>query len=123
MKNIKLEHTQSLLKELIPTALGNLNDTRLNSLNVLEVKCSKGKYSAQVFLESSFFTKEEQKVILNQLKKAKNLIKEYCLEETGWFRCPDFQFSFDDSLERENRLDKIFHTITLQKQKRSDNAN
>lgn len=123
MKNIKLERTQSLLKELLPSALANLNDTRLNSLNVLEVKCSKGKYSAQVFLESSFFTKEEQKAILNQLKKARNLIKEYCLEETGWFRCPDFQFSFDDSLERENRLDRIFHTLALEKQKRSDNAN
>ncbi|MCI7765059.1 30S ribosome-binding factor RbfA [Helicobacter sp.] len=123
MKNIKLERTQSLLKELIPMALANLNDTRLNSLNVVEVKCSKGKYSAQVFLESSFLTTHEQAEILNQLKKARNLIKEYCLEETGWFRCPDFQFFFDDSLERENRLDKIFHAIALEKEKRNNNVN
>lgn len=123
MKNIKLERTQSLLKELIPTALANLNDTRLNALNVIEVKCSRGKYSAQVFLGSSSLDKQEQKEILNQLKKAKNLIKEYCLEETGWFRCPDFQFFFDESLEIENKLDKIFRTIEQEKQKRNIDAN
>ena len=118
MKNIKLERTQSLLKELIPTALANLNDTRLNALNVIEVKCSRGKYSAQVCLDSASLDKQEQKEILNQLKKAKNLIKEYCLEETGWFRCPDFQFFFDESLEIENKLDKIFRTIEQEKQKK-----
>ena len=123
MKNIKLERTQSLLKELIPTALANLNDTRLNALNVIEVKCSRGKYSAQVFLDCSSLDKQEQKEILNQLKKAKNLIKEYCLEETGWFRCPDFQFFFDESLEIENKLDKIFRTIEQEKQKRNIDAN
>ena len=67
--------------------------------------------------------KQEQKEILNQLKKAKNLIKEYCLEETGWFRCPDFQFFFDESLEIENKLDKIFRTIEQEKQKRNIDAN
>ena len=123
MKNIKLERTQSLLKELIPTALANLNDTRLNALNVIEVKCSRGKYSAQVFFFFSSLDKQEQKEILNQLKKAKNLIKEYCLEETGWFRCPDFQFFFDESLEIENKLDKIFRTIEQEKQKRNIDAN
>lgn len=123
MKNIKLERTQSLLKELIPTALANLNDTRLNALNVIEVKCSRGKYSAQVFLDSASLDKQEQKEILHQLKKAKNLIKEYCLEETGWFRCPDFQFFFDESLEIENKLDKIFRTIEQEKQKRNIDAN
>ena len=123
MKNIKLERTQSLLKELIQTALANLNDTRLNALNVIEVTCSRGKYSAQVFLDSASLDKQEQKEILNQLKKAKNLIKEYCLEETGWFRCPDFQFFFDESLEIENKLDKIFRTIEQEKQKRNIDAN
>ena len=64
MKNIKLERTQSLLKELIPSALANLKDTRLNHLNVIDVKCSKGKYFAQVFLDPSCMTQEERKIII-----------------------------------------------------------
>ena len=71
MKNIKLERTQSLLKELIPTALANLNDTRLNALNVIEVKCSRGKYSAQVFLDSSSLDKQEQKRNPKSTQKSK----------------------------------------------------
>lgn len=117
MKNIKLERIQSLLKELIISALANLEDTRLNNLNVLEVKCSQGKYFAQVFLDPSFMTQDEKRVILHQLKKAKSLIREYCLEESGWFRCPDFNFVFDDSLEKEKRLDKIFKVLQVEKMK------
>ena len=111
MKNIKLERVQSLLKELIPSALANLEDTRLINLSGLELKCSKGKYFAQVFLDPSFITQEEKKVILHQLKKARNIIKGYCLEESGWFRCPDFDFVFDYSLEKEMRLDRIFQAL------------
>ncbi|WP_104722050.1 30S ribosome-binding factor RbfA [Helicobacter mesocricetorum] len=111
MKNIKLERIQSLLKELIPSALANLEDTRLKNLSILGVKCSRGKYFAQVFLDPSFITPEDKKAILHQLKKARNIIKTYCLEESGWFRCPDFEFVFDDSLEQEIRLDKIFQAL------------
>lgn len=118
MKNIKLERTQSLLRELIPSALANLNDTRLNSLGVVSVKCSKGKYFAQVFLDAPFATPQEKKEILTQLKKAKNLIKEYCLEESGWFRCPDFEFIIDESLEQENKLEAIFETIKKQREEK-----
>lgn len=114
MKSIKLQRTESLLKEIVPIALAQLDDSRLNSLNVLDVKCSKGKYSAQVFL-SCDIDKKEQNEILKQLKKANSLIKSYCLEETGWFRCPDFTFLFDDTIETQNRLEKIFKQIESSK--------
>lgn len=70
MKNIKLERIQSLLKELIPSALANLEDTRLNNLSVLEVKCSRGKYFAQVF-RSFFYHTRGKKSYSSPAKKSK----------------------------------------------------
>ncbi|MBD5166080.1 30S ribosome-binding factor RbfA [Helicobacter sp.] len=116
MQDIKLARTQSLLKEILPSALANLKDTRLNSLNIVDVKCSRGKYSAEVFLNAPFANEQEKREILTQLKKAHGIIKEYCLEETGWFRCPNFKFSFDMTLEQENRLDAIFQTIQKERE-------
>lgn len=110
MKSIKLQRTESLLKEIVGIALSQLNDTRLSSLNVVDVQCSKGKYNAQVFL-SADYDEKEQREILQQLKKANGIIKEYCLEETGWFRCPDFKFIFDNTLEQQNKLESIFQQI------------
>ena len=123
MQDIKLARTQSLLKEILPSALANLNDTRLNSLNVIEVKCSRGKYFAEVFLNAPFATQQEKAEILTQLKKARGIIKEYCLEETGWFRGPDFEFSFDTTLEQENRLDKIFDTLQKERESKQKGKN
>lgn len=113
---LKLARTQSLLKEILPSALANLSDTRINSLNVVEVRCSRGKYSAEVFLSAPFATEKEKVEILRQLKKAHGLIKEFCLEETSWFRCPDFKFFFDESLEKEARLDKIFDVLQKERE-------
>ncbi|WP_299549077.1 30S ribosome-binding factor RbfA [uncultured Helicobacter sp.] len=115
---LKLARTQSLLKEILPSALANLSDTRINALNIVDVRCSRGKYSAEVFLSAPFATEKEKAEILKQLKKAHNLIKEFCLEETGWFRCPNFKFIFDGSLERETHLEKIFETLQKEREKK-----
>lgn len=109
--DVKLARIQSLLKEILPSALASLSDTRLNALDVVDVRCSRGKYSAEVFLSAPFADNKEKVEILRQLKKAHGLIKGFCLGETGWFRCPNFKFVFDETLERENRLDKIFETL------------
>lgn len=77
MQDVKLARTQSLLKEILPSALANLSDTRLNALNVVDVRCSRGKYSAEVFLNAPFATEKEKAEILKQLKKAHRLIKEF----------------------------------------------
>ena len=46
MKSINLQRTESLLMELIPEALSNLVDTRINSLPITAVNCKNGKYDA-----------------------------------------------------------------------------
>lgn len=110
-KSVKLQRTESLLKEVIPEALSTLSDTRLNSLGVVEVDCSKGKYHAEVYLDAPFATPEEKREILRQLRLAEGTIRDHCLSATGWFKCPRFHFNFDDSTDKANRLDAIFEQL------------
>jgi ribosome-binding factor A len=110
-KSLKIKQTESLLKELLPEALSSLSDSRINSLSVTNVDCSKGKYNATVYLGLEFFTDSEKREILKQLNYAKGPLKSYCLNATSWFRCPDFIFKFDNELDKINRLESIFEKI------------
>ncbi len=110
-KSIKLKRTESVLRELIPEAISSLNDPLIQGVQVLEVNCSRGKYDAQVFLDPSFSDEKEQKAILQQLKKASGAIQNYCKQAEGWYRAPKMHFIFDNSLEKQNRLDELFSKI------------
>ena len=109
--SIHLERTQSLLQELLIEALSQLQDSRINSLNITAVRCSKGKYNAQVYIQTSTNDEKEKKEILRTLERAKGILKEYVLNASGWFKCPNLQFSFDDSLEVAQNLEQIFAKI------------
>lgn len=111
-KSINLQRTESLLKELIPEALSELNDTRINSLTITDVDCKNGKYDAKVYFDGDDFNKDELKQIDQLLKKTSSRIKSYCLGATGWYKCPNFTFLRDDNLEKNNRLEKIFNQIS-----------
>ena len=117
--NIKLQRTESLLKELVPEALSSLGDTRINNLTVVDVKCSRGKYDAVVFLDKSFMTKKEQDEAIGLLKKASNSIQRYVLESEGWFRSPKLSFKFDDMIEKQNHMDRLFKKIESELHDRS----
>ncbi|MCX2682711.1 30S ribosome-binding factor RbfA [Campylobacter sp. MIT 21-1685] len=108
---IKKLRTESILKELIPEALGNLDDKNLQNLCVVDVECKKGKYDAFVYLDKMFFNDYEQKQILNHLKKATKALQNYCMSEQGWYRCPNLHFKFDDRLEYQNHIDALFEKI------------
>lgn len=110
-KSIKLAKVESLLKELLPSALATLDDEELASLSVLDVRCSKGKYDAKVYLDKSFFTQQEQNMLVKRLKKASGLLKSYCLNATNWYRCPDFNFVFDDEVDKAIHLEQLFKKI------------
>lgn len=111
MKDIKTLRAQSLLKELIPNALASLDDENLKNLCVVDVECKKGRYDAFVFLDKMHFNEAEQEQILNKLKKASKLVQNYCMTEQGWFKAPNLHFKFDDRLEYQNRMDKLFEKI------------
>ena len=55
MKSINLQRTESLLMELIPLALSQLSDSRINSLPITGVNCKNGKYDAIVYFDGSDF--------------------------------------------------------------------
>lgn len=108
---VKLKRTESILLELVPEALGALNDKRLHELNVIEVKCSRGKSDAKVYLDPATFTEEEKKTYLSLLKKARPIIETHCLKDQGWYRCPTFTFEFDEQLKQSQNMEELFRKI------------
>ena len=122
-KSIKLQRTESLLRELIPEALSTLNDDMINGLCITDVECKRGKYDATVYLDKMMFDEDEQKYIIRHLKKVNLHIKNYCMQAEGWFRCPDFKFKFDDKLEKQNQMDDLFAQIAQELEKGKKDGN
>ncbi|NQY23542.1 MAG: 30S ribosome-binding factor RbfA [Campylobacteraceae bacterium] len=115
MKSVNLQRTESLLMELIPEALATLNDTRINSLSITAVNCKNGKYDAIVYYDGSDFSKPEHQVLNKLLIKASGAIKSYCLNSTGWYKCPDFKFKADTGLEKSLNIEALFSQIKNKK--------
>ncbi len=108
---IKLKRTESILLELIPEALGSLNDKRLHQLDVIDVKCSRGRSDAKVYIDPASFTQEEKSEFLKLLKKARPIIETFCMKDQGWFRSPKFTFEFDEQLKKAQSIEELFKKI------------
>ena len=111
MKSINLQRTESLLMELIPEALSNLSDAKINSLPITGVNCKNGKYDAIVYFDGSDYDKTEIKEIILSLNKANGRLKTHILASTGWYKCPNFTFVNDTSLEKSKHLEDLFAQI------------
>ena len=111
-KSIKLQKTESLLKELIPEALSNLNDSRISSITITDVDCSKGKYDAKVYFDGSDYNDKEIKILQKLLSKANGKIKSYILNVTGWYKCPNFSFYNDELIEKSRKIEELFKIIS-----------
>jgi len=114
-KSIKVQRKESLLKEIIPEALSQMNDGRIRGLSVVDVVCSRDGSDAKVYLEKSYLNENEQRQALKQLKQARGYIQNYCLKSTGWFKVPNLSFTFDDLLEHENKMEELFEKIKKEK--------
>jgi ribosome-binding factor A len=114
-KSINLQRTESLLCELIPEALGELSDYRINGLTITDVDCKNGKYDARVYFDGSDFDEKERREIISILKKANGRIKSYILSATGWYKCPNFTFLHDEKMAEVNKLDNLFAQISKSK--------
>ena len=112
---IKLKRTESVLCELIPQALGAMNDKRLHELNIIEVKCSRGKSDAKVYIDPSEFTEQEKRDYLKLLRKARPIIETHCLKDQGWYRCPTFTFEFDEHFKQTQNIEELFKRISKDK--------
>jgi len=111
VKGLKEKRAASLLRELLSEALGTLNDAKLQGITVTDVDVKRGMYDADVYIDKSIYTPQEQKDILKQLKRAEGVLRSYCLEASGWFKCPKFHFKFDESLERQQKMEELFRKI------------
>jgi len=120
-KSIKVQRKESVLKEIIPEALSQMNDNRINTLSVVDVLCSRDGSDAKVYLEKSYLNENEQKRSLKQLKQARGYIQNYCLKATGWFKVPNLTFTFDNLLEKENKMEELFEKIKGKNETSTDN--
>jgi len=116
---IKLKRTESVLLELIPQALGTMNDKRLHELDILEVVCSRGKSDAKVYINPHEYTEQEKRDNLKLLRKARPIIETYCLKDQGWYRCPKFTFEFDEQLAKTQKLEDLFKQISKESRNES----
>ncbi len=110
-KSINLQRTESLLMELIPEALSELSDERICSIPITGVDCKNGKYDATVYFDGSDYTPEEREIIAQLLVRASGAIKSYVLGATSWYKCPNFKFVHDDTLEKSSRIEELFAQI------------
>ena len=112
---IKLKRTESVLCELIPQALAAMNDKRLHNLTIIEVKCSRGKSDAKVYIDPAEYTEQEKRDYLKLLRKARPIVETYCLKDQGWYRCPLFAFEFDEHLKQSQNIEELFKKIAKDK--------
>jgi len=108
---IKRKRTETALREVLPEALGRLDDPAINALCVTEVVCSRGRYDAKVYLDPTGLQEDEKGEILKKLRKVSAFLKTYVRESEGWYRAPNFTFDFDDQMERINRMDELFKIV------------
>ena len=121
-EEIKRHRVESVLKEIIPEALATLDDTRINSLLVTDVVCSKGRSDAKVYLDKSFLTEAEQREALKQLRTVAGYIQNHCKQSEGWFKAPRFTFEFDEQLEKQSRMEELFKQIAQRKKEDDDES-
>lgn len=114
-EEIKRHRVESVLREIIPEALGTLDDERINGLTVTTVVCSKGRSDAKVYLEKSFLTDQEQGEALRQLRVVSSYIQNHCKQSEGWFKAPRLVFEFDEHPEHQQKMEALFKQIASRK--------
>ena len=113
---IKVKRTESVLLELIPEALSTLNDNRLHEVDVVEVKCSRGRSDAKVYIDPHDYTDQEKQVFLKQLKKSRPIVEDYCMKDQGWYSCPKLSFEFDTQFATSKKIEELFKKIEKERE-------
>ncbi len=112
---IKKKRTESLLLELIPEAISSLKDARIHEVDVVEVVVSKGRSDAKVFLDPHSYTEKERNALLKLLRGAKPIIEAHCMQDQGWYRCPNLTFEFDTHFEHVSKMEDLFKQISKER--------
>lgn len=121
-KSVKIKRTESLLMELIPEALSAMGDSRIKSITITDVVCSRGKSDATVYIYETNISEKEKREIISQLIKVSSRIKSYCLASTGWYKCPNFTFEFDTNIDKISRMEELFAKIKPKEQEENNES-
>lgn len=106
-KSIRVLRAESVFTELIGEAIGSLGNELLNSLSVAKVECARGLSDATVYILDEGFSQSEKQKILSGLKRSSSYIARYCTASDAIAKMPKLTYRFDDSLEKEKRLEEI----------------
>ena len=107
VKSVRVLRAQSTLTELISEAIGSLGNDLLNSLSVIKVESAKGLSDATVYILDEDFSESDKQKIVSGLKKSASYISRYCTASDALSKMPRLTFRFDDSLQKEKRLEEI----------------
>jgi ribosome-binding factor A len=102
--NKKLE---AFLKERVQVAIDSLSEEIYRDIEITRVDCSNGKYDAKVY----FLSTEDSKKILKKLRVASSTIKMNVLASTSWYRCPNFEFRYDEKFQKIEEVEKLFKQL------------
>jgi len=106
-KSIRVLRAESTLTELVGEAVGTLGNELLSGLSVIKVESARGLSDATVYIMDEDFSESEKQKILSGLKKSSSYIARYCTATDAIAKMPKLTYRFDDSLEKEKRLEEI----------------
>lgn len=106
-KSVRVLRAESTLTELIGEAIGALGNEELNALSVVKVESARGLSDATVYILDEGFSDKEKQKMLSGLKKSSSYIARYCTATDAISKMPKLTYRFDDSLEKEKRLEEI----------------
>jgi ribosome-binding factor A len=106
-KSVRVLRAESALTGLVGEAIGSLGNELLNSLSIIKVESARGLSDATVYIMDEEFSDSEKQKIISGLKKSSSYIARYCTASDAIAKMPKLTYRFDDSLEKERRLEEI----------------
>jgi len=94
------------MREVIGAAIGELQDPRIGFVTVTAVETSPDLRTAQVHV-SVLGSESERERTLTALRAAHGVIQGRIAGELRMKRTPSLRFSYDDSVERADRLTRM----------------
>ena len=101
------------ISHALSAAIRELKDPRIQSsvVTVTDVECAKDLKNATVYF--SFFSKKHtEKEIKTALKGAAGYLRTYLASKLNLRETPLLSFSYDNSIERGNRISELLREVT-----------